>query len=42
MRCFILLFPSHKGLPSWLYVIIVVSLLPQELLLFVAFSDAVI
>ena len=42
MRCFMSLCPSHKGLPMWSYVIILVSLLPPELLLLVTVSAAMI
>ena len=36
------MWPSHKGLPMWSYVIIMVSLLPTELLLLVWFAAAVV
>ena len=42
MACFMSLWPSHKGLPRWSYVIILVSLLPLELLLLVTFAATVI
>ena len=42
MGFFMSLQPSHKGLPSWSYVIILVSLLPPNLLLLVNFYAAVI
>ena len=38
---FMSLYPSHKGLPIWYYVIVLVSLLPPELLSLVTFADAV-
>ena len=42
IRYFISLFSSHKGLPRWSYVILLVSSLSSKLLLLVTFSTTVI